>query len=193
MTAMNTTMPRNDVVTGLLWLSGIYAHELSAEQIAFFRSDEGEAFLDWLSQLSREPDAVAQIRSALAAPVEESSLAIDLAGEYASLFLGVGNRMNCLPYEAMWRGESRLWGASTKRVDALLESHGLKNDTPEPSDHIAVQLQLMAHLVSGGSVDAAMLKSQLAEWAPAFCDSVQTHDSRGFYAGVAAVTRSLLS
>ncbi|MFQ5611200.1 MAG: molecular chaperone TorD family protein [Anaerolineae bacterium] len=110
------------------------------------------------------------------------------------------------PYESVYRTPNgRLMGEVTMQVIQAYAEAGLAvtEDRRDPPDHVAVELEFMAHLIEeevearaeGDQVRAAayltrqinFLHDHLAQWIPHFCNRVAQANPEGFY-GQAAVT-----
>ena len=76
------------------WLSGVFAREPSVETLEIYRTPDGRALLDGMESIAPLTPLVDAFRSRISttgdAPL--TTVALDLAGEYARLFLGVGGR-----------------------------------------------------------------------------------------------------
>jgi len=102
---------------------------------------------------------------------------------YASYYLAETGREKIL---ARLRGELAAWG--------LARSEGAH----EPEDHMAGLFDVMRHLISLGSDDAALQKQQgfferyLARSYPAFCGAISKSEGANFYKHVAHFAESFL-
>ncbi|MGD8189773.1 TorD/DmsD family molecular chaperone [Brevibacillus ginsengisoli] len=118
--------------------------------------------------------------------------------EYERLFVGPG-RVPCPPYEAVWQlerprhEEGMVTGEATDAVSRLYASMGLhaQPGCPEFLDHVAIELEALAHAWSGraGFMDAHhLLENHLAKWIPLFCESVVEDTKLDFYRILAVLT-----
>lgn len=123
-----------------------------------------------------------------------------IAGEYNTLFLGVGKPEVYLygsHYQAGFLNEKPL---AQLRTD--LAALGLTRDEamPETEDHIAYLCEVMRYLIAGDDVDVANLTRQraffaahLQPWVHAMCDAIAAHPRARFYAALAEFTRAFMS
>lgn len=137
----------------------------------------------------------------------------DLAVDYARVFLGAGIAGDAVayPYESIYTSPKRLIMQDARdQVVAAYRAKGLNKaerlDFPE--DHIALELEFMAHLchetqhaldMQEGLLVSACLKEQmdflaqhLLNWVPAFCADVEKFAGTEFYKAVAKVTNGYL-
>ncbi len=191
------------------WLAGIFAREPSLDALETYRSGEGAALL---SQLGREPTLAALAHDLVTRTAGEESLqpvVRELAGAFARLFLSVGGRRSAPPYESAYTNErGLLFQEAVDRVGESLSELGLTLPPgfPEPPDHIAVQLSVMAELANrcdglaaGDELEAlvqkqrSFLETRLMPWVPRFADDCIAFDRSGFYAAAAESLVAFLS
>ena len=122
-----------------------------------------------------------------------------LGGEYTRLFVGPG-RPIAHPYESVYR-EGRVMGDCTLAVRECYAEEGLGPEDHLLPDHVAVELEFMAHLArkeaeawEEGDSDRAetclrqqesFLREHLARWLPSFCQRVLAGEAHPFYADLA--------
>ena len=135
-----------------------------------------------------------------------------LAMEYAHLFLNAGNTAHVSPYESVYSSADRLIMQEARdQVLAAYRLEGLERvfDFKEPEDHIAIELEFMAHLCRnaaraleagdhpsvGAHMDKqrAFLESHLLSWVPRFCDDLEQSAWSDFYRAVARITKNFLA
>ena len=137
----------------------------------------------------------------------------DLAVDYARVFLGAGIATSeaAYPYESVYTSEDHLvMQEAHDAMGALLRSSGLacKGSPNEPADHIALELDYMAHLVGQGLCAAeagngeavsssvasqlAFLREHLLNWVPSFAHDVERYAETGFYRGIGKMTLGFL-
>lgn len=184
------------------WLSGLFARELTTEALAAYRGPEGSALLQ---RLSAEPSlaSIAERLQGLAADPQSDDAALLLfAGSFARLFLGVGGRRSAPPYESAYTSaRGLLYQEATAESDGALKDLGLhvRQGFSEPSDHIAVQLEIMVALVRradesedrgeaaiGAKRQLDFIQARLLPWIESFRDDCIAADLSGFYAGAAS-------
>ena len=125
---------------------------------------------------------------AAAAPVMEAEAA---RLEYDQLFIGTG-KAEVTPYASYYLAE-----AGREKILARLRGElvglGLARSegAHEPEDHMAGLFDVMRHLISLGSEDAALQKQQgffdryIARSFPGFCDAISKSEKANFYKHVA--------
>ena len=143
---------------------------------------------------------------------DPQDLESQLATEYAHLFFNAGDEPHVYPYESVYTSADHLLmqEARDKVVEAY-RSEGLNRaaDFKKPEDHIAVELQFMAHLcrmaaqrLEAGERTKAraltakqrdFLESHLLNWIPRFCADLEKAAWSDFYRATAQITRHLLS
>lgn len=137
----------------------------------------------------------------------------DLAVDYAAVFLGAGIAEGTVayPYESVYTSPERLvMQDAWEQVTACYRTKGLDKagTTNIPEDHIALELEFMAHLCADAArliaardmvAFSAVLQEQrdflthhLLNWAPAFCADVLLCARTGFYQAVAHMTGGYL-
>ena len=139
-----------------------------------------------------------------------AELASTLGCAHARLFYGVGGHETALPYRSIYSSErGLLCQQATSEMERVLRQHRLRlqANVCEPSDHLAIQLEVMAQLAlrfveaakegSGALTtlngeQADFLSTQLLSWLPAFSRRVVVVDDLGFHAGLAAVLLAVL-
>jgi len=181
-----------------------------------YREEVSLALLKELTNLApqEESDGGQQIQARFFAGLQRADpqkAQTDLAAEYAALFLNMG-RKPVYPYESVYTSEERLL-MQKARDDVVKEyaAEGLDRIAAfnEPEDHIAIELEFMAHLCQQtlGALEqgdrktgAAYLQKQktflekhLLVWAPQFCDDVLQAAQSDFYKGIAQLTKDLLA
>jgi TorA maturation chaperone TorD/Pyruvate/2-oxoacid:ferredoxin oxidoreductase delta subunit len=125
-----------------------------------------------------------------------------LEAEYARLFIGPG-RPVAHPYESVYR-EGRVMGDYTLAVRQSYADEGLAPEGHSLPDHVALELEFMAHLArqeaearERGDEEGALaclrqqeafLGEHLGRWLPRFCQRVLAGEAHPFYAGLAQRT-----
>lgn len=141
------------------------------------------------------------------------SMLTGLAVDYARIFLGAGATGNvAYPYESVYTSPDRLVMQDARdEVLKLYREEGLDRaeEFNEPEDHIALELEFMAHLCqkttealkdgNKGLAPGYMKKQQdflekhLIPWVPTFCNDIQRLAREDFYKAVARITVGYLS
>jgi TorA-specific chaperone len=131
-------------------------------------------------------DALAPLLAALAEPADDATLALDLERTFGVLFLGLAGPRTVPPYESAWRGNGRLFQQPVADMNALLAALDIPAAlSGEPADHVAIETELLAHLVATAHPTRAALAERLAAWLPGFQDALVVTDPTGFYAAAA--------
>jgi putative dimethyl sulfoxide reductase chaperone len=153
--------------------------------------------------------AYRQLKGALSKPA--SSILQELGSDYAVMCLGANQSDGADPYESVHRSPDRIMMQDEwEQVLYLYAELGLhrSDKTKEPEDHLALELECMAHLCdraaealeSGNPEEAAwahgkqisFLDQHLLQWVPSFTDAVLRLAKTEFYRAVAVVTREQL-
>ncbi len=143
---------------------------------------------------------------------EPQELENQLATEYAHLFLNAGDEPHVHPYESVYTSADHLLMQEARdKVVEVYRSEGLDRavDFKKPEDHIAVELEFMAHLcrMAAQELEAGertkaraltakqrnFLETHLLNWIPRFCDDLEKAACSDFYRAAAQITRYLLS
>jgi TorA maturation chaperone TorD/NAD-dependent dihydropyrimidine dehydrogenase PreA subunit len=129
-----------------------------------------------------------------------------LESEFSRLFVGPG-RPAAHPFESAHR-EGRMMGDCTMAVQRLFIREGLAPQRQSPSDHVGLELALMAHLVEQEATawergdkecaidymarQHAFLRNHLCIWLPRFCEQVLMAEPGEFYYDVAQSLMALV-
>lgn len=185
------------------FLARIYRVETTVELLesmkglAFPASEEAGAF----------SEGIAELEAFLRKPGLDPRT--DLAVDYARVFLGAGIADGCaaFPYESVYTSPEHLMMQDARdEVMALYLAHGLgiEGETHDPEDHLAFELDFMAHLIAEGASAAdggnsegvvasvaeqqAFLREHLLNWIGRFCDDVEKYSQTAFYQAAAKMT-----
>jgi TorA maturation chaperone TorD len=130
------------------------------------------------------------------------------AAEYARLFILPGAPLQ--PTESVQRGEGRLWGEATVRVQKAYHEAGfaLSPESHQIPDHLSVELEFMAHLATqeaelweaDSRQDAqtlqdrqrAFLRDHLGAWAVSFARKLREETSQHYYQYLAELLETVL-
>lgn len=162
------------------WFSQLLFRELDEEQLIRLESGESRK---WLASLTAIPGLSVDVKNlerSLVRALRRESRQLELAADYASLFLlappgGVSPYAGHYPHTTA--PEER------KEMNVLLVEHGLTPQDNEPADHIAVQLALMARMVTKKETLSAQyyfLHHHIMCWAPLLRESCLHRDEEGF-------------
>jgi TorA maturation chaperone TorD len=151
------------------------------------------ALLERLAQLRGDATPLGLAHAALSEAASLTDVA-RVEREYFDLFIGLG-RGELLPY-----GSYYLTGFLHERPLARLRAHiaqlGIKRSEgiPEPEDHAAILLEIMAGMISGrfavaGGSDREFFDHHLAPWIGQFFSDLANAQSADFYRRVGALGR----
>lgn len=163
------------------WFSQLLFRELDEKQLASLENGENRR---WLSSLKEIPGLslnVKKMERSLTQILRRDSRQLELAADFASLFLlappgGVSPYAGHYPHTTA--AEER------RQMNVLLVEQGLAARENEPADHIAVQLALMARMVTKEETLSAQyyfLHHHIMCWATLLRDSCLARDEEGFY------------
>jgi TorA maturation chaperone TorD len=181
-----------------VFLSQVYAREVS---------------LDFLRKLRDAPQETDEMLKEFAERLKGSDLEevkIELAAEYAGLFLSAG-RHPVFPFESVYTSEERLLMQEARdevlseyRKEGLDKIEGFR----EPEDHISIELEFMSYLcqktidlIKNGDDEAALaylkkqkdfLEKHLMVWVPIFCIDLEQATKSDFYGVIAKLTKSYI-
>lgn len=175
------------------WLAGLFLAPLTTEAVASYRDGLGAALLAELEHQPGCAEGALLMQTALLGGQTSGMLARQLGSAFMQLFEGVGGPRTVSPFESAHLGPSgRLFQAPAKDMDRLLAETSLvlTAGIGEPSDHVSVELALLAHMqrdCASWNETASLLDRRLLNWVPGFVRAIQAADCTGFYAGVALV------
>ncbi len=139
-----------------------------------------------------------------------ATVASALGAAHAKLFYGVGGYETASPYRSIYSSDRGvLCQQATAEMERVLRQHRLRLEDKvcEPSDHLSIQLEVMAQLAlryaeaaqhssdaqaGRQSEQAEFLDTQLLSWLPAFSRRVVEVDDLGFHAGLANALQAVL-
>lgn len=190
------------------FLARIYRSEVTEQLLSDMKdvtlpeAGEGETFAE----------GAAELRMFLKRPGIDPRT--DLAVDYARVFLGAGiaDGSAAYPYESVYTSPEKLMMQDARdEVVALYKGHGLavEGTGDEPEDHIAFELDFMAHLIGEGTACAresdlaglarslgqqrTFLHDHLQNWVGRFCGDVVQYASTSFYPAIAKMTEGFIS
>ncbi|MEF2507011.1 molecular chaperone TorD [Vibrio mimicus] len=181
------------------WLSSLFIKELSEQDITHYHSAEIRTFLSGLADEESLADDVRSLIDALNRLQDRQDAQLELAADFCDLFLK-SDRDSALPYASVYTDRGLLNGKPAQQMRELLAAHEVKVDQNlnEPADHLAIQLDFLAHLVistnqleQNSEVNAALqvqsdfISQHLLTWLPVFVERCTQFDTFGLYAAVA--------
>ena len=147
-------------------------------------------------------DTLESLRSA----IEDSMGGVEeLKVEHTRLFVNAYPRLECPPYETVYREKRRsLMGRHALDMAAFLEEIGLEpsESFKEPPEHIAVEMEAMFYLIyrwlreKGGMADLCpqwkLYKSHLAAWIPEYASCLEKAARHPLYVSLAMLLKELI-
>lgn len=160
--------------------------ELTEAQLVTLGSRESRAWIASLSTIPGLASDVKRFERSLTRVLHREARAQELAADFASLFL-LAPPVGVSPYAGHYPHTTP--AQERRQMNALLVEQALAPRENEASDHIAIQLALMAEQISREASVATQyyfLQHHILCWAPLFMASCQQREAEGFY--VLAVT-----
>ncbi|EMF0718439.1 molecular chaperone TorD [Citrobacter freundii] len=174
------------------WFSQLLFRELSEQQLASLEKEEN---LAWIASLAAIPGVSSDVKNferSLARVLRRESRQLELAADFASLFL-IAPPGGVSPYAGHYPHTTA--AEERRQMNILLVEQGLAPRENEPSDHIAVQLALMARRVAKEEEVSAQyyfLHHHIMCWAPLLRESCLQRDAEGFYPEAVSVIVSFM-
>ncbi|QBM24190.1 molecular chaperone TorD [Citrobacter arsenatis] len=163
------------------WFSQLLFRELDDKQLASLENGDNRAWIASLAAIPGLSDEVKHFERSLARVLRRESRQLELAADFASLFL-LAPPASVSPYAGHYPHTTT--AAERRQMNVLLVEQGLVVRANEPSDHIAVQLALMARMVAKEETFSAQyyfLHHHIMCWASLLRDSCLARDEEGFY------------
>ncbi|EHF2405756.1 molecular chaperone TorD [Salmonella enterica] len=178
------------------WLALLFFREVDDEGLIQLQSAE---IADWLARLKRQPAlaaSVALLEQKIAALSLRQDAQLELAADFCGLFL-MTDKKSALPYASQYPQQE------PGMIKHLLLEAGMEvnDDFKEPTDHLAIYLELLSHLhfSLGESFQQRRMNklrqktlSSLLEWLPEFTNNCLKHDPYGFYAALSQLLLAIV-
>ncbi|EAR4407556.1 molecular chaperone TorD [Salmonella enterica] len=178
------------------WLALLFFREVDDEGLIQLQSAE---IADWLALLKRQAAlaaSVALLEQKIAALSLRQDAQLELAADFCGLFL-MTDKKSALPYASQYPQQE------PGMIKHLLLEAGMevKDDFKEPTDHLAIYLELLSHLhfSLGESFQQRRMNklrqktlSSLLEWLPEFTNNCLKHDPYGFYAALSQLLLAIV-
>lgn len=178
------------------WLALLFFREVDDEGLIQLQSAE---IADWLALLKRQPALVASVallEQKIAALSLRQDAQLELAADFCGLFL-MTDKKSALPYASQYPQQD------PGMIKHLLLEAGMEvnDDFKEPTDHLAIYLELLSHLhfSLGESFQQRRMNklrqktlSSLLEWLPEFTNNCLKHDPYGFYAALSQLLLAIV-
>ncbi|MCX9557897.1 molecular chaperone TorD [Vibrio cholerae] len=188
------------------WLSSLFFKELSEQDIARYHSAEVRTFLSGLADEQSLNREVKHLVEALNRLQDRQDAQLELAADFCDLFLK-SDRDSALPYASVYADQGLLNGKPAKQMRELLSAHGVKveQNLNEPEDHLAIQLDFLAHLaISANQIEHSaqlslalqaqsdFISQHLLTWLPAFAERCTQFDAFGLYSAAARLALAFI-
>ena len=186
------------------WFSSAFAREQDRESWTTQTSPE---FLELLHARAAEfglTEAADALGDYLANRADDNldELMLDLAVDYAQLFIGPGPGQ-APPFESVYTSpDGRLYGDAYADVIDMLQREKIEvaREFSAPADHAAVELAVVAHLITrdgdtdtdSSEAEASFLKAHLLNWLPRWCADIDKHARTEYYRGAARLLLAFL-
>ncbi|ARC39249.1 MULTISPECIES: molecular chaperone TorD [Citrobacter] len=163
------------------WFSQLLFRELDEKQLASLENGDNRA---WIASLAAIPGLSVEVKHfvrSLERVLRRDSRQLELAADFASLFM-LSPPASVSPYAGHYPHTTA--AAERRQMNVLLVEQGLAARENESSDHIAVQLALMARMVAKEeklSTQYYFLHHHIMCWASLLRDSCLARDEEGFY------------
>ncbi|EHC65652.1 Chaperone protein TorD [Salmonella enterica subsp. enterica serovar Mississippi str. A4-633] len=192
------------------WLALLFFREVDDEgliqlqsaeiaELIQLQSAEIAEIADWLALLKRQPAlaaSVALLEQKIAALSLRQDAQLELAADFCGLFL-MTDKKSALPYASQYPQQE------PGMIKHLLLEAGMEvnDDFKEPTDHLAIYLELLSHLhfSLGESFQQRRMNklrqktlSSLLEWLPEFTNNCLKHDPYGFYAALSQLLLAIV-
>ncbi|EAV5375098.1 molecular chaperone TorD [Salmonella enterica] len=178
------------------WLALLFFREVDDEGLIQLQSAE---IADWLALLKRQAALaalVALLEQKIAALSLRQDAQLELAADFCGLFL-MTDKKSALPYASQYPQQE------PGMIKHLLLEAGMEvnDDFKEPTDHLAIYLELLSHLhfSLGESFQQRRMNklrqktlSSLLEWLPEFTNNCLKHDPYGFYAALSQLLLAIV-
>lgn len=188
------------------WLSSLFFKELSEQDIARYHSAEVRTFLSGLADEQSLNREVKHLVEALNRLQDRQDAQLELAADFCDLFLK-SDRDSALPYASVYTDKGLLNGKPAQQMRELLGAHGVKveQNLNEPEDHLAIQLDFLAHLaISANQIEHSaqlslalqaqsdFISQHLLTWLPAFAERCTQFDAFGLYSTAARLALAFI-
>ncbi|AKB07367.1 molecular chaperone TorD [Vibrio cholerae] len=188
------------------WLSSLFFKELSEQDIARYHSAEVRTFLSGLADEQSLNREVKHLVEALNRLQDRQDAQLELAADFCDLFLK-SDRDSALPYASVYADQGLLNGKPAQQMRELLGAHGVKveQNLNEPEDHLAIQLDFLAHLaISANQIEHSaqlslalqaqsdFISQHLLTWLPAFAERCTQFDAFGLYSAAARLALAFI-
>lgn len=189
------------------WLSSVFTSELSAKELEQYHRPEIRTFLAGLSENKQLEQPVKQFCCQLDELLRIENAQVLLAESYYNLFLKC-DQSSVLPYASLYIDKSQIKDKTpAQSIAELMEKNGVhvQEQTDEPYDHLAVELDFLGHLIIRSNeleksthmeqalqFQADYIRSHLLNWVQEFSFHCVEKDKLGFYASISVLLVAFL-
>ena len=161
------------------WLSWSFARELDEDTLRVYASGGATPIFTYLARERGLVKSLERLERAIAAWSDLTDPKLDLAADFAALFLGPGEA-GAPPYASCYTSPGHLFGEPHDRMMKRLEVTELVASIlpDEPADHLALMLDYLAHCFAAHKLNPAaslpfeepteFIRNELLTWLPAF-------------------------
>ncbi len=187
------------------WLSSIYTSELSDKELLRYDTHEIRSFLTGLGENKHLSTPIQRLIATLDKLLKESDSQKQLADSFHKLFLTC-EQNSPLPYASRYLDHT-MHPTAANLIKQLMENNGVhvQTNTDEPYDHIATELDFLAHLIIRSNelekithMDEALhfqadyIRNHLLSWLPEFSFHCSSQDKLGFYSAISVLLVAFL-
>ena len=189
------------------WLSGLFTHELTTQELARYDSPEIHNFLAGLGENAHLAEPSQKFISVLDRLLKQQDAQVQIANSFAHLFSKCDEN-SALPYASLYFDKSKLVDISPAQAIAdLMEQNGVhvQKQADESYDHLSIELDFLGHLIIRSNelekephmekalqFQADYIRNHLLSWVPEFSLHCSSVDKLGFYSSISVLLVAFL-
>ncbi|NIY93346.1 molecular chaperone TorD [Vibrio diazotrophicus] len=189
------------------WLSGLFANELTEQEVARYDSPEIHNFLAGLGENAHLADASQKFISVLNRLLKQQDAQVQIANSFYHLFSKCDEN-SALPYASLYFDKSKCVDETPEQAIALLmEQNGVhvQKQPDESYDHLSIELDFLGHLIIRSNelekephmekalqFQAQYIRNHLLSWVPEFSFHCSSVDKLGFYSSISVLLVAFL-
>ncbi|WP_165311677.1 molecular chaperone TorD [Vibrio ziniensis] len=189
------------------WLSGLFACELSSQDLSHYSSPEIYNFLAGLSENDHLAVSTHKLCATLKQLLKHEDAQVQIANSFYNLFLKCDGN-SALPYASLYIDKSKMNNKTPAQAIAeLMEQNGVhvQEQTNESYDHLAIELDFLGHLIIRSNelekearmeqalkFQADYIRHHLLNWIPDFSFDCASKDKLGFYSSISVLLVAFL-
>ncbi len=189
------------------WLSGLFANELTEQEVARYDSPEIHNFLAGLGENAHLADASQKFISVLNRLLKQQDAQVQIANSFYHLFSKCDEN-SALPYASLYFDKSKCVDETPEQAIALLmEQNGVhvQKQSDESYDHLSIELDFLGHLIIRSNelekephmekalqFQAQYIRNHLLSWVPEFSFHCSRVDKLGFYSSISVLLVAFL-